>query len=122
VNPNDTTIPLFTASSPGIFGFSAVENPEMNGQLVVLPSDWAAYNPTAQTRSFTQLATPDFAGEGYDKFLPSIIVINQDDTVNVTVRNADDMAHGFALPAYGIDAVANSGVSCQSTLAVAFRT
>jgi heme/copper-type cytochrome/quinol oxidase subunit 2 len=110
VNPTDTTIPLFTASSPGIFGFSAVENPEMSGQLVVLPSDWAAYNPTAQTRSLTQVVTPDFAGEGYDKFLPSIIVVNQDDTVNVTVRNADEMAHGFALPAYGIDAIADSGV------------
>src|SRR5208337_4699827 len=41
VTPTDTSVPVFTASTPGIFSFNTVEHPEMNGQLVVLPSDRA---------------------------------------------------------------------------------
>ncbi len=109
VTPVDTAVPLFTASTSGIFNFFAINSPEMNGQIVVLPTDWVAYNPSAQTRSFTQLVLPDFAGEGYDKFFPGIMVVNQGDTVNLTVRNTDDMPHGFALAAYGIDAAVQPG-------------
>ena len=31
ISPVDTTFPIFTASAAGIFGFNAVEYPEMNG-------------------------------------------------------------------------------------------
>jgi heme/copper-type cytochrome/quinol oxidase subunit 2 len=109
VTPVDTAVPVFTASTPGIFNFYTTEHPEMSGQLIVLPSNWANYSPTAQTRSFTQIALPDFAGDGYDKYFPAIMVVNQGDTVNVTVRNTDDMPHGFAIAAYGIDAAVNPG-------------
>ncbi len=108
VAPVDTAV-LFTVSAVGIFSFAAAEHPEMNGQLIVLPSDWASYNPASQTRSFTQLIIPDFAGEGYDKYFPSSLVVNQGDTVNITFRNTDDMAHGFALAIYGLTATLNSG-------------
>jgi heme/copper-type cytochrome/quinol oxidase subunit 2 len=109
LTPVETSVSIFTASTPGIFNFYTAEHPEMNGQLVVLPPSWSSYNPAAQTRSFTQLILPDFAGVGYDKYFPGMMVVNQGDTVNVTVRNTDDMAHGFALPSYSINVVVNSG-------------
>ncbi len=109
VTPVDTPVPVFTASTAGIFTFNSVEQPAMNGQLVVIPTDWASYNPTAQARSFTQLIIPDFAGDGYDKYFPATMVVNRGDTVNLTVTNTDDMPHGFALAAYGLDVVINPG-------------
>jgi heme/copper-type cytochrome/quinol oxidase subunit 2 len=105
----DTDVPVFTASTPGIFSFSADKFPEMNGQLVVLPTDASSYNPSTQTRSFTQLVLPDFSGDGYDKFFPGVIVVNQGDTVNVSIRNTDDMPHGFAIAAYDINTAINPG-------------
>jgi heme/copper-type cytochrome/quinol oxidase subunit 2 len=109
IEPADTAIPVFTASSPGILTFSTDKFPEMNGQLVVLPSDPASYNPSSQTRSFTQLVLPDFAGDGYDKFFPGIMVVNQGDTVNVSIRNTDDMPHGFAIAEYDLNVAVNPG-------------
>ncbi len=109
IQPADTAVPVFTASNPGIFSFSTDKYPEMNGQIVVLPTDSASYNPSTQTRSFTQLVLPDFAGDGYDKFFPAVMVANQGDTVNVTVRNTDDMPHGFAIAAYDINVAVNPG-------------
>ena len=107
--PTDTAVPVFTASSPGIFTFSADKFPEMNGELVVLPSNFSSYSPSSQTRSFTQLVLPDFASDGYDKFFPGVMVVNQGDTVNVTIRNTDDMSHGFAIAAYDLNAAVNPG-------------
>jgi heme/copper-type cytochrome/quinol oxidase subunit 2 len=109
IQPADTDVPVFTASNAGIFSFSADKFPEMNGQIVVLPTDVASYNPSTQTRSFTQLVLPDFAGDGYDKFFPGVIVVNQGDTVNVSVRNTDDMSHGFAIAAYDLNVAINPG-------------
>jgi heme/copper-type cytochrome/quinol oxidase subunit 2 len=109
IQPADTDVPVFTASNAGIFSFSADKFPEMNGQIVVLPTDPASYNPSTQTRSFTQLILPDFAGDGYDKFFPGVIVVNQGDTINVSMRNTDDMSHGFAIAAYDLNAAINPG-------------
>lgn len=109
IQPADTTVPVFTASTSGIFSFSTDKYPEMNGQIVVLPTDLASYNPATQTRSFTQLILPDFAGDGYDKFFPAVMVVNQGDTVNVSMRNTDDMSHGFAIAAYDMNVGVNPG-------------
>jgi heme/copper-type cytochrome/quinol oxidase subunit 2 len=109
IQPADTAVPVFTASTPGIFSFSTDKFPEMNGQIVVLPTDFASYNPDTQTRSFTQLVLPDFAGDGYDKFFPAVMVVNQGDTVNVSMRNTDDMPHGFAIAAYDMNVGVNPG-------------
>jgi heme/copper-type cytochrome/quinol oxidase subunit 2 len=109
IQPAEIDVPVFTASNAGIFSFSADKFPEMNGQIVVLPTDAASYNPSTQTRSFTQLVLPDFAGDGYDKFFPGVMVVNQGDTVNVSVRNTDDMSHGFAIAAYDLNVAINPG-------------
>jgi heme/copper-type cytochrome/quinol oxidase subunit 2 len=107
--PAYTSVPVFTASSPGLFSFSTDKFPELNGQIVVLPTSFSSYNPSTQTRSFTQLVLPDFSGDGYDKFFPGVIVVNQGDTVNVSVRNTDDMSHGFAIAAYDLNIGINPG-------------
>ncbi len=107
VVPAETSVPVFTASTPGILGFFTTEHPEASGQIVVLPSDWTNYRPPAQTRGFTQLALPDFAGEEYDKFFPGIMVVNQGDSVNVSVRSLDEMPHSFTMPSYGVNAAVN---------------
>jgi heme/copper-type cytochrome/quinol oxidase subunit 2 len=109
IQPADTAVPVFTASTSGIFSFSTDKFPEMNGEIVVLPTDASSYNPSTQTRSFTQLVLPDFAGDGYDKFFPGVMVVNQGDTVNVSIRNTDDMPHGFAIAAYDINVAVNPG-------------
>ncbi len=106
--PYETTVAPFTAA-PGIFALTTDVFPQMNAQLVVLPANLSAYGPSPQNRSFTQLAIPDFAGDGYDKFFPGIMVVNQGDTVNVTVRNTDDMPHGFAIAAYNISVGVDPG-------------
>jgi heme/copper-type cytochrome/quinol oxidase subunit 2 len=109
IQPVDTAVPVFTASTAGIFDFSSDKYPEMNGQIVVLPTDPTSYNPSTQTRSFTQLVLPDFSGDGYDKFFPALIVVNQGDTVNVSIRNTDDMPHGFAVAAYDMNVAVDPG-------------
>jgi heme/copper-type cytochrome/quinol oxidase subunit 2 len=122
IQPADTNVPVFTASNAGIFSFSADKFPEMNGQIVVLPINFASYNPSTQTRSFTQLVLPDFAGDGYDKFFPGVIVVNQGDTVNVTVRNTDDMSHGFAIAAYDLNVAINPGQDQSNGSVTPFTT
>jgi heme/copper-type cytochrome/quinol oxidase subunit 2 len=109
IQPADTAVPVFTPSAPGIYSISTDKFPEMNGQIVVLPTDPASYNPDTQTRSFTQLILADFAGDGYDKFFPAVMVVNQGDTVNVSMRNTDDMSHGFAIAAYDMNVGVNPG-------------
>jgi heme/copper-type cytochrome/quinol oxidase subunit 2 len=101
--PVDTHIPMLNATMPGIFEFSAAGHPEMNGYFIVLPAEWSQYDPAPQNRVFSVLSVPDFAGDGYDKFLPGNMVVNQGDNVSVIVRNTDDMPHGFAIAAFGID-------------------
>jgi heme/copper-type cytochrome/quinol oxidase subunit 2 len=103
VTPVDTVAPVFTTSTAGIFRFYAVGHADMDGYLVVLPSDWSSYNPPSQERKLHTLALPDFAGDGYDKFFPETLVVNQGDTVDISVRNMDEAPHGFGLPGYGID-------------------
>jgi heme/copper-type cytochrome/quinol oxidase subunit 2 len=103
VTPVDTLVPVLTASTAGIFRFYAVGHQDMDGYLIVLPSDWSNYNPPSRERGLHTLALPDFAGDGYDKFFPETLVVNQGDTVNISVRSVDDMPHGFGIAAYGID-------------------
>jgi len=105
--PVDTRVPIFTASAAGIFRFYAVGHTEMNGQLVILPSDWSDYIPAPTDRRFVLLSIADFAGDGYDKFLPETLVVNQGDNVSLAVRNLDTAPHGFAMAAYGIDVAVN---------------
>jgi heme/copper-type cytochrome/quinol oxidase subunit 2 len=107
--PVDTIVPTFTASEAGIYRFYAQGHDHMDGYLVVLPSIWAKYNPQTQAKNLHLLVLPDFGGDGYDKFFPATLVVNQGDKVSITVRNTDDMPHGFALPAYEIDTALNPG-------------
>jgi heme/copper-type cytochrome/quinol oxidase subunit 2 len=118
----DTAVPVFTASTPGVFSFQTSEHPEMNGQLVVLPSDFSSYNPSTQTRNHTELVLADFSGDGYDKFFPGVTVVNQGDTVNVSVRNTDDMPHGFAIAAYGVNTAVNPGQDLPNGTIAPFTT
>ncbi len=114
ITPADTLIPVFTASAPGIFDFQTSEHPELSGQIVVLPSTITSYSPSNKTRNFTELVFADFAGTGYDKFFPGLMVVNQGDTVNVTIINTDDMPHGFAIAAYQINAGIDPGQDLQN--------
>jgi len=107
ITPVDTKVPAFEAKKAGIFAFAAVGHPEMNGYLVVLPSDWSSYDPSPADRKFTLLAIPDFAGDAYDKFFPETVVVNQDDHVSISIRNLDTVPHSFAMAAYGIDVAVN---------------
>ena len=109
IQPVDTLVPVFTASTAGIFAFGTDKFPDMNGELVVLPTDFASYNPSPQNRSFTQIVMPDFSGDGYDKFIPGAIVVNQGDTINIDIRNTDDASHGFAIAAYDLNVAVNPG-------------
>jgi hypothetical protein len=103
VLPVDTLVPIVKVSKAGIFSFNASGHREMDGNLVVLPSDWTSYNPPAQERRFNIVVLPDFCGDGYDKFFPETIVVNQDDNVSIGIRSLDDHPHGLAIPAYNID-------------------
>jgi heme/copper-type cytochrome/quinol oxidase subunit 2 len=46
---------------------------------------------------------PDFAGEGYDKYLPDTIIVNQNDLVYIKIRNTDQNSYGFSLPGFSIN-------------------
>jgi heme/copper-type cytochrome/quinol oxidase subunit 2 len=107
ITPVDTKVSPFEANKAGIFAFAAVGHSEMNGYLVVLPSDWSEYAPAPTDRKFTLLAIPDFAGDAYDKFFPETLVVNQGDHVSISIRNLDTVPHGFAIAAYGIDVAVN---------------
>jgi heme/copper-type cytochrome/quinol oxidase subunit 2 len=109
IQPMDTEIPAFTASAAGIFTFGTDKFPNMNGELVVLSTDFTSYNPSTQNRNFTQIVMPDFSGDGYDKFIPGVMVVNKGDTINVNIRNTDDMSHGFAIAAYELNIAVNPG-------------
>jgi len=62
------------------------------------------------------VALPDVAGGGYDKFDPQTIVVLKGDTVHILLNNTDEMDHGFAIDAYGINQVVHG----QTTITIDF--
>ncbi len=101
--PTDNIMPSFTVTQAGIFDYEVANVTAMQGELVVLPSDWPSYDPSPQQRAFIQTAIPDFAGDGYDEFYSGLMVANRGDNISITVKSIDTSPHGFALPAYGIN-------------------
>jgi heme/copper-type cytochrome/quinol oxidase subunit 2 len=76
----------------------------MVGSLVVLPTkNGGSYNPAPVTQDSYLTIKPDVAGEGYDKYVPDTIFVNQNDIVHISVRNTDTTVHGFSLPNYSIN-------------------
>lgn len=61
----------------------------------------AAYTPG--TVELQVAIVPDIQGGGWDVFLPNDLVVHKGDTVKFTVINADEMDHGFAISAFGVD-------------------
>lgn len=114
VSPVDTNVAIFSPSKAGIFTVTTEERSELVGQFVVLPSDWASYNPTPVDRSYTQIVKPDFAGDMYDKFISGILVANLGDKLSISIRNTDDAPHGFALAGYGINSDLTSGTDLNN--------
>jgi heme/copper-type cytochrome/quinol oxidase subunit 2 len=114
VNPIDTSIPIFNASTAGIFKYNAQGAQDLIGQLVVTPSNWERYDPQSEHRKFDILIVPDFAGDGYDKFFPSTIVVNQGDDVSIKIHNSDEHPHGIAIAYYKINSVINPGHKVDS--------
>ncbi len=55
------------------------------------------------TRTIHLTIVPDIAGDGYDKFLPQTVVVNKGDKVQLIINNTDEMDHGFAIDALGIN-------------------
>jgi heme/copper-type cytochrome/quinol oxidase subunit 2 len=108
INPVTTKVPTFTANIPGVYTFICTVycgpgHIEMVGTLVVLPKAGIQYEPVQGTRYGYLFIIPDFAGNGYDKFIPSNIVVNQGDLVYIKIRNTDEMKHGFMLAAFNIN-------------------
>lgn len=108
IRPVTTKVPTFTANIPGVYTFICTVycgpgHIEMVGTLVVLPKEGIQYSPVAETRYGYTFIVPDFAGDGYDKFIPSNIVVNQGDLVYIKIRNTDEMKHGFTLTVFNIN-------------------
>ncbi len=106
--PENTVVSTFKASIPGIFEFFCTVpcgpgHSEMVGTFVVLPAGSNNYNaqPASQYEYLT--IKPDFAGVGYDKYIPGSIFVNQNDIVNIKLRNTDEVNHGFAMPSCGVN-------------------
>lgn len=115
INPMDTLIPIFKTSTAGIFTYTASGEQNITGQLVITPSNWQNYNPHSQHRKFDLLVLPDFAGDGYDKFFPSTIVVNQGDNVSIRIHNYDEHPHGIVIAAYNVYSAINPGQSSNSS-------
>lgn len=63
------------------------------------------------------IAIADMGGEGYDKFYPQTVTVLKGDKVKIVLNNIDeDMDHGFAIDAYGI----NQPVKMGQTVTIEF--
>jgi heme/copper-type cytochrome/quinol oxidase subunit 2 len=108
VTPTITEVPVFTASSPGVFLFTCTVpcgpgHQEMVGTMIVLPTGGTGYNADPIISYNYLVVNPDFAGDGYDNFLPATMIVNQDDLVYIKIRNTDVMPHGFTLLGFNVN-------------------
>ena len=89
---------------------------ELSTQLSAL-SNQPSPKPETGTRTIYVVALADMGGDGYDKFYPQTITVLKGDMVKIILRNnEDDMGHGFAIDAYGI----NQSVSAGQTVTIEF--
>jgi len=85
---------------------------ELSSQLAVISSQLSglATKPQTGTRTIYMVVIADMGGDGYDKFYPQTVVVQKGDKVRIVLNNTDeDMDHGFALDAYGINQVVKAG-------------
>ncbi len=61
------------------------------------------------TRTIYMVAMGDMGGEGYDKFFPQTVTVLRSDGIKLVLNNTDEMPHGFAIDAYGINKVVRAG-------------
>ena len=82
------------------------------GAMTVTPVVWAdqhAEGEMAATRKFTVV---NVLYEGAKMFVPSVLIAEQGETVQIRIVNkipGDPPNHGFAIPAFDVEEVVNSG-------------
>jgi heme/copper-type cytochrome/quinol oxidase subunit 2 len=82
---------------------------ELSSQLGTVSSQLGSQAPVTEARTGTRtiymVAMADLGGDGYDKFLPETITVLKGDKVKLILNNTDEMDHGLAIDAYGINKV-----------------
>jgi nitrosocyanin len=81
----------------------------LSNQLSTFLNQQSSTKPETGTRTIYMTALADVGGEGYDKFYPQSVVVLKGDKVKLVLNNTDEMDHGFAIDAYGINQIVKAG-------------
>jgi len=84
---------------------------DLSSQLTTL-----ATKPPTGTKTIYMEILPDVGKEGYDKFFPQTIIVQKGDSVKLVIMNTDEVDHGFAIDAYGI----NKPIKSLETVTIEF--
>ncbi len=82
------------------------------GVAAVTPAAWAAQHAEAEGAAVRKFTVVNVLYEGDKMFVPSVLVAEKGDTVQIKVVNkipGDPPNHGFAIPAFDVEEVVNSG-------------
>ena len=82
------------------------------GAVTVTPAAWADQHAEEEAAAVRKFTVVNVLYEGDKMFVPSVLVAEQGDTVQIKVVNkipGEPPNHGFAIPAFDIEEVVNSG-------------
>ena len=82
------------------------------GAVTVTPAAWADQHAEAEAAAVRKFTVVNVLYEGDKMFVPSVLVAEQGDTVRIKVVNkipGEPPNHGFAIPAFDVEEVVNSG-------------
>ncbi len=86
------------------------------GAVAVAPAAWADHHEAgeAEAEAVRKFTVVNVLYEGSKIFVPSVLIVEKGEKVQIKVINkipGDPPNHGFAIPAFGVEEVVNSGES-----------
>ncbi len=82
------------------------------GIMTLAPVGWAAHHEEGEAAAVRKFTVVNVLYEGSKMFVPSVLIAEKGETVQIKIINkipGDPPNHGFAIPAFGVEEVVNSG-------------
>lgn len=82
------------------------------GAVTAVPAVWSDQHGEGEMAAVRKFTVVNVLYEGAKMFVPSVLIAEQGETVQIKIINkipGDPPNHGFAIPAFGIEEVVNSG-------------
>ena len=86
----------------------------LGAAVAVAPAAWADHHEAGEAEAVRKFTVVNVLYEGSKIFVPSVLIVEKGEKVQIKVINkipGDPPNHGFAIPAFGVEEVVNSGES-----------